>query len=127
MAGRGMTALVVEGIPPWDGRYEIPDWYFTNRELYRIKQISNGIRAGELLEALDANDTAAFVAVAVVILERHEKIAAPDDLWDAKVGAITIDLGEPDADVPPSVPPSGGETNLGGEPSGSGSSVTGEK
>jgi len=105
-----MTNLVVDGVPPWDGRYDIPDWYFTNRELYRIKEVSGGIRAGELLEALDANDSAAFVAVAVVVLGRHGKQVDPDDLWDAKVGGIKIDLGEADADSPPSPGPSGNET-----------------
>jgi hypothetical protein len=49
-----MATLVIEGVlPGWDGRYEFPDFSFTNGELYRIKQMS-GIRAGELIEALEA-------------------------------------------------------------------------
>lgn len=95
-----VATLVVEGCPPWDGRYPVADWFFTLRELNTIKQVSGGIRAGELLEALDANDAAAFVAVAHVILARHGKQVDPDDLWDAKVGAIGIELGEDDDSVP---------------------------
>ncbi len=118
--------LVIEGAAPWDGRYDLPDWYFTNRELYEIKKISGGIRAGELLEALDLNDTAAYVAVGVVVLARHEKIIDPDDLWSAPVGSITIDL-ERDGEVPPSEPPSGGETKADTDSSGSDSESTGEQ
>lgn len=95
-----MTKLVIDGVPPWDGEYEMPDFFFTNRELFRIKTIC-GTRAGELLEALGANDTGAFVAVAAVVLERYGKSGAVDDLWDAKVGSIRLDLGGADADPPP--------------------------
>lgn len=118
--------VVIDGVPPWDGRYDLPDWFFTNRELYDIKIISGGVRAGELLEALDANDTAAYVGVGVVVLARHGKVVDPDDLWLAPVGSITIDL-ERDAAVPPSEPPSGGETSDATDSSGSGSESTGEK
>ena len=124
-----MTARVVEGVPPWDGSYDIPDWFFTNRELYDIKKVSGGIRAGELLEALDANDTAAFVAVAVVVLARHGKVVDPDDLWDAKVGAVSIvlgDEGDGDVEVPPSVPPVGGDPSDSSVSSGVGSGSSGE-
>ncbi len=94
-----MPALIIDGAPPWDGRYEFDDFAFTNRELYEIKQLC-GIRAGELIEALDSNDTGAYVGVGMVVLKRHGKQLEPDDLWNAKVGSIRIDLGEAVADPP---------------------------
>ena len=106
-----MTAVVISGCAPWDGRYEFDDFGFTNRELYEIRKIS-GLRAGELIEGLEANDTSAYVGVAAVVLARHGKIrldgADVEDLWNAKVGAITIELGDQSADDdadPPLRPP----------------------
>lgn len=104
-----MPALVLKGVEPWDGSYPFADWRFTNRELHRIKEIS-GIRAGELLDALDSNDTAAFVGVAAVILARHGKHVDVDDLWEANIGSITIDLDAQEDDASPPVLPSGSET-----------------
>ena len=98
-----MNHLIVEKCPPWDGQYEIPSFVFTNRELNRIKEIS-GVRGGELLDALVAEDAAAFVALAVVVLGRHGKNAHPDDLWDAERTAIKLEIGDGDdgdADNPP--------------------------
>lgn len=95
-----MNSVEIVGIPPWDGRYDFPDdWTFTNRELHRIKQISD-IRAGELFDALENNDRAAYVGVAVVVLARHEKHVDPDDFWDAPAGGIRLLLGGADPDVP---------------------------
>jgi hypothetical protein len=118
-----VIALTLEGVQPWDGRYEFPDFAFTNRELYEIKKLS-GIRAGELIEALDANDTAAFVGMAVVVLARHDKIVDPDDLWNAPVGSIVLEIVADDDADPPTPPPSGNETASSDEPSG-GSSESG--
>ena len=114
-----MIVLTLEGVAPWDGRYELADFGFTNRELFEIKKLS-GIRAGELIEALDANDTAAFVGVAVVVLARHGKTIDPDDLWNAAVGSIVLDIVADDAD-PPTVaatPSSESETGSPAERSG---------
>ena len=99
-----MTAVVISDCAPWDGRYEFDDFSFTNRELYEIRKLS-GIRAGELIEALEANDTSAYVGVAMVVLARHGKHLEPDDLWNSKVGSIVIDLGvEKDDAVDPPTP-----------------------
>ena len=100
MAGR-VTAIIITDCSPWDGRYEFDDFSFTNRELYEIKQLS-GIRAGELIEALEANDTAAYVGVALAVLKRHGLRLEAEDLWNAKVGSISLELG--DAVDPPPMP-----------------------
>ncbi len=123
-----MPAVVIDGIPPWDGSYQFDDWLFSNEQLYQIKEISKGLRAAELIEALDMNDSAAFVALAVVVLRMNGKqIADVDiaDFWAAKVGAITIDLG-PQGDVPPTLPPSSDELAGSGSSSGGGSGNGGE-
>ena len=108
--GNRVSAVIIEGVAPWDGRYEFADFALTNRELYRIKQLS-GIRAGELIEALEANDTAAYVGFAVAIMERNGVKLDPDDLWNAPVGSITIDLGSGDVADPPTIASSGSEPN----------------
>lgn len=105
-----MIVLTVEGVPPWDGSYEFEDFAFTNRELHRIKQIS-GVRAGELIEALDVNDTAAMVGVATVILARSDKLVDPDDLWDSTVGSLRLEIVADEDDAgPPTTAASGNAT-----------------
>jgi len=95
-----VSAVIISGCAPWDGRYEFPDFALTNRELHRVKTLC-GIRAGELIDALDANDTGAYVAFAAVVMERNGKAVEVDDLWDSAVGSIRIELGgEADADPP---------------------------
>ncbi len=111
-----MPHLVIDGVfPAWDGRYEFPDFSLSNGELYRIRQIS-GVRAAELIEALEANDTAAYVAFADVMLTRHGVTFELQYLWNAKVGSLSLDMGEDDADPPPQPLESGNDN----EPSPSG-------
>jgi hypothetical protein len=103
--------LVVKGVAPWDGEYDFDSFTDgTNREYHRIKEIS-GVRAGELIEALGAGDTGAWVGFALMILARHDKHALPDEFWDAPENAIDWKVDEPVGDVadPPTVPPSGSE------------------
>ncbi len=106
-----MPALVMK-VPPWEGRYDIPDWRLTQRELHEIKLLS-GVRAGELIEALFANDRAAVVGLTVVILDRHGIAATADDLWDTKADEIEIDFGSAKAadSDPPTQPAAGDETS----------------
>ena len=118
-----MNHVVIEGVPPWDGRYEFQDFGLTNDELYRVKVVSRGIRAGELIDALDASDTAAYVGFAVAILERHGKAVNPDDFWNAPVGSIGIELGADDADPP--TQPQSEEGSTGNKPSSGPSSNSG--
>lgn len=86
-----MSAIIIEGIAPWDGRYEF-DWRFTNLELHRIKQIS-GIRAGELADAVAASDAAVIVAISAVVLDRHDKRADVDELWAGEGGSLRLEVG----------------------------------
>ena len=101
-----MPKLIVDGLPPWDGEYPFDNWLFTNRELHRIKQLS-GIRAGELFEAIEAGDSDVAVIVAAVVLARHGKHADVEDLWDAQVGVLKIDMADEQEDDarPPELTP----------------------
>lgn len=85
--------LIVKDCAPWDGDYEFDLFALTNRELHKVKLISEGVRPGELAEALDANDTGAFVGVASVVMEQHGLNVDPEDFWQAKVGSLTLQLG----------------------------------
>lgn len=91
--------LVINGAGALDGEYPCDISSLKNRELERVKIVSGGIRAGELIDALDANDVAAFVGLAVVVLAQHEKHVDPEELWDAPVGSLRLDL-ETKAPVP---------------------------
>ena len=117
--------IVIDGIPPWDGSYEFEDFNFTNREFFRIKEIS-GIRAGELIEALEAGDTGAYVGVAAVVLTAQGKILQGDvdALWNGPVGSITLDLRDGVAD-PPTQTGSENEPSPSDGSSGSGSAPVG--
>lgn len=94
-----MPAIVLTA-KPWEGRYEFDDWRLTQRELNDIKVIS-GVRAGELIEALFANDRAAVVGLTVVILKRAGHAVTADDLWDTKADEIEVDFGTADDADPP--------------------------
>ncbi len=120
-----MNHVVIDGIPPWDGRYPFDDFSFTNRELYDIKLLC-GIRASELIEALEANDTSAYVACANVVMRRAGTQVDIDDLWNAKVGSITIELGSADDADPPTQSADGSETNETDSSSGGDSDTGGE-
>ena len=120
-----MNNVVIDGIPPWDGRYQFDDFSFTNRQLYDIKLVC-GLRASELIEALEANDTSAYVAVASVVMRAAGTQVDIDDLWNAQVGSITIELGAVDDADPPTQsvdgseqsetePSSGDDSDNGGE------------
>ncbi len=116
--------LIITGVPPWDGEYEFESFSDgTNREYHRIKEIS-GVRAGELIEALSAGDTGAWVAWSVVVLARHGKLVDPDDFWDVPENAIDWKPNKADDADPPTQPPSGKGTTSPAETSG-GSSTSG--
>lgn len=112
-----MIVLTIEDVPPWDGKYEFEDFSFTQRELYTIKQLS-GIRAGELVESLDANDSSAMVGIAVVILARNDIRVDVDDLWASTVGSLRLDI-VADEELPPTQRKSKSETTSLADSSGS--------
>ncbi len=116
-----MPAIVLK-VPPWEGRYEFEDWRLTQRELHEIKLLS-GVRAAELIEALYAGDRAACLGLAIVILDRHDKVVTAEDLWDSKVDEIVIDFTMTKADDadPPTQPAAEGDPNEIGSSSGDGS------
>lgn len=118
-----LNHLVIDGCPPWDGKYDLPDFTFTNRELHRIKTIS-GIRGGELLDALVSEDASVFVALATVAVERTGIGVDPEDFWNASRTAIRLELG--DDDSPPAQSPSGDETLESTVSSGAGSANDGD-
>lgn len=103
--------LIIEDVPPYSGEYDM-DMTFTNRELHRIKTVSEGLRGGEVFDALVAYDTAAFVSVATVVLERTGIIVDTNILWDATSGAIFIDASPNGSDArPPDQQTSDGSSN----------------
>jgi hypothetical protein len=78
----------------------------TGHEAHLIKQMS-GVRAGELEEALVAGDWDAMLALAAVILARHDKRVTADQLRDLPLSAVVFDFAkrtveaEDDAGPPP--------------------------
>lgn len=122
-----MAKIIIEGVPPWDGTYELDESYFTNRELHTIKKVA-GVRAGELADAFQAGDSDIVIALAVIAAARQGTTIPPDDLWDAKAGAIRAEFGEEVDAGPPDVTESG-DASASGEsttPSGEASSSTGD-
>ena len=94
-----MAYFLIEGLPPYDGTYEIEFDTFTNRELHTIKTLA-GVRAGELEEAADAGDTDLVVAFAVIALQRAGLKVDPEAIWNADVGQITL-VDEEASEIPP--------------------------
>lgn len=104
-----MPKLVVNGVPPYDGEYEIaPITLGAARDIKRI----SGVRAGELNEALEAGDTDVLVAMAVITLQQNgfPQVTA-DELFETEAGKILIEESEADRseDRPPELATSGGQ------------------
>lgn len=87
-----MDKIVITGIPPYDGEYPFEGNY-TMRELHTIKRLAN-VRAGELMDALEAGDSDIVVAAALIALQRAGKNPDENDIWDAQMGAIQLVAGE---------------------------------
>ncbi len=89
-----MDKLTVDGIPAYNGTYDIDLSYFTNAELHLIKK-ETGLRAGELSEAFAAGDNDLMVAIAAIAIwrkNRDQPNMAP--LWDAESGKFTFEMAE---------------------------------
>lgn len=108
-----MAKLKIDGLPGLDGEYEFDDSRFTMRDFHTIKRLS-GIRAGELMDAYLAGDTDLRLALAVIALERNGRVGLEDQLWNAELGAIRLELGDGDDEVPPADRAVGGKTSSGG-------------
>ena len=104
-----MTKLVITGIPPWDGAYDLdPDRPFNTREWRWIKQIS-GYMPLTISEGFGGGDPDLFVALAVIAMNRDGRISREQGIDVAMQLAeapfdgatITFDSGEEaDADLP---------------------------
>ncbi len=126
--------LIVTGIPGLDGEYQcnltdmalegFPE-SLTNREGHRVKVMA-GVRAGELLEALNAGDNDVFLAFAAIILTRRGKRFDEAVLWDAPMGVgVSFDIASRDDgtdEVDPPLPAASGQSDTSGGTSGEQSS-----
>jgi hypothetical protein len=84
-----MAKFKLEGIPPYDGEYDMDYSTITNREFHTIKRIS-GVRAGEVDAALNAGDNDVIVAFTVIALQRAGHNVQEDAIWDAPVGRVSV-------------------------------------
>ena len=118
-----MTKLVISGIAPWDGSYDLdPDRPFNTREWRWIKQIS-GYMPLTISEGFAGGDPDLFVALAVIAMNREGRIGRDQGLDVAEQlseapfdgATITLDAGAEADDVPLA------PTNAPGESSRSGS------
>lgn len=107
-----MTKLVISGIPPWDGSYDLdPDRPFSTREWRWIKQIS-GYMPLTISDGFGGGDPDLFVALAVIAMNREGRVGrehamdAAEQLADAPFdgASITLDAGEEAADDVPLEP-----------------------
>lgn len=92
-----MPKLIIEGIAPYDGEYELDSSYFTFRERHTIKRIS-GARGAEIVDALEAGDSDVVMALAVIAISRTGTQPDENMLWD---GRGTVRLEMEDEPVPP--------------------------
>jgi hypothetical protein len=99
-----MTTIVVSGIKPYDGRYELDgDRPFSTREWRWIKQVS-GYLPLTVGDGFKGGDPDLFVALAVIAMNRDGKIDRDDVLEVAETlsevpfdgASITFDVGEVD-------------------------------
>ena len=114
--------IIIDGIPAYDGEYDLGDAPFNNREYHTIKRLT-GLRAFEIDEAFGAGDTDLALALAAIALARNGKQVDEDLLWDAEGGAIRFMPEEVDA-RPPELPAS--EPGVNGNSSGDSSAASSE-
>ncbi len=73
---------------------------FTGRECSVLKSVGHIHGVGEIPQALIAGDLEAVVALAVIAMKRAGVVVNPDELLDAEVGVIRINI--PDDENPTS-------------------------
>lgn len=107
-----MDWLVVEGIRPWDGRYEfdVAERPWTTREWGWIKRLT-GYLPLTLQDGWSGGDPELFAVFAVIALRRAGKIDAADAaatferIADAQFGTIRFEAGAPDGEDDARPPP----------------------
>jgi len=90
--------VIIEGVPPYDGEYEIELGSINMEEFHLIKRLT-GLVAGEVEDALLKIDTDIFVGLAAVVIQRDGKRITSNvenALWKAPLGALRVKL-EPDS------------------------------
>ncbi len=97
-----MPKIVIKDVPGLDGEYEL-DLAFTHRDFRTIKQLT-GVRANEVMDALEAGDLDIIVAIAEIALQRAGKQHSVEQLWDAQAGSLVLDVEDMEAEASP--PPS---------------------
>lgn len=105
--------LIVAGLNGLDGEYDFslislltigsPD-ALTGREVHNLK-VMTGIRMGELEDALSAGDNDVMLGLAAIVMRRHGRTFADDQVWDAPIGSFGFELAAVEDDaVPPPQP-----------------------
>jgi len=117
-----MPKIVINDIPDLAGEYDL-DLNFTHRDFRTIKQVA-GVRANEVMDAIEAGDLDIVVALTEIALVRAGKPHSVEQLWDATAGSLVLDFGDlEEAEDGP--PPSADEprSDVGSESSGASSSA----
>ncbi len=96
-----MPKVTIENLYNLDGDYEI-DMTFTHRDFRDIKRIA-GVRANEVMDALNAGDMDIIVALAAIALRRSGKQFDVEQLWDAEAGHITLDFSDQEVEANPPI------------------------
>jgi hypothetical protein len=92
-----MPKVTIDSLYNLDGEYPL-DLTFTHRDFRDIKKIA-GVRANEVMDALNAGDMDIIVALAAIALRRSGKTFDVEQLWDAEAGHITLDLTDEEAEA----------------------------
>jgi hypothetical protein len=81
------TFIVVEGLKPYDGRYEL-DWNFTTRQYGWVKRMA-GLDVDDMVEKIENGKADAELATVWALIALHQagKVEARDvpDLWERMI------------------------------------------
>jgi hypothetical protein len=116
-----MDWLVVEGVTPWEGRYELPldEFAFTGREWGWIRRFT-GYRPADVLDAMKGADAELLAALAVIALNRAGRISRDDApatferLVDENFGSFTLTSDDAEEAEPLDPPSPTSSTSNGG-------------
>lgn len=100
--------IIITGVHPYDGEYEIDVGRLKNRDIHTVKRIS-GYTPMEYMDAGLRGDNDLIIGFAIVALQRSGKHLQVNEeaLWDAEIGAILVDVTDEEegdagvADPPP--------------------------